>query len=96
MNKENAILAIQKVTSNGNSGENGIDNKKQQLVQVKLSQRTINSVESLKNLTGITSRTHLIASSIRLTESIMRHSVNGARIWAVTEDGQAAEITISL
>ncbi len=65
---------------------------KQQLVQIRLSQKTLESLEYLKK-SGITSRTHLISLAIRQAASIMKvlDRNNGATLCAVTENKDGIE-----
>ena len=61
------------------------------LVQMKLKDKTLERIESLKDLTEIDNRTQLIAASIELTEELIKAIKNGSKIYIEDESGTKKE-----
>jgi hypothetical protein len=56
-------------------------------VQMDLDKRTMDSIEHLKELTGINNRTRLVVSSIQLTELITEIMVKKGKVILEHQDG---------
>lgn len=62
---------------------------------MRLQRETIHNLESLSILTGINNKAHLIASSIQITEHVVRAIIEGGgRLLIEDENGSRKEIKI--
>ena len=68
--------------------------EKKKLVQMRLNSSTLDRIENMSKMTGITNRTHLVTSSIQIAELIMEEANNGAVISLKRPDGTTRELTI--
>ena len=64
------------------------------LVQMKFSQHTLDRIENMRNITGITNRTHLVASAIQIASLIMTEVFRGGKITIERKDGTKSELTV--
>lgn len=62
-----------------------------QLVQMRLQPNTMERLEELQALTGITNRTQLVALSIQLAHEIIMNIKAGGKVYMESEDGKARE-----
>lgn len=65
-----------------------------QLVQMRLSPKTMDHVKHLKKLTGISNRTQLVASAIQLTDILRSKTEAGGRLCVENPDGTKDYITV--
>ena len=65
-------------------------------VQMNFSWQTLEAIDSLKELTGTTSRTHVVASAIRLTANIRgRLAESKGKLFIETPDGEKEYLVIT-
>lgn len=67
---------------------NSPNEEKSKLVQMRMQPKTLESINNLTLLTGTTSRTQLVSSSIQLTEEIVKTIQEGGKVYIEGKDGQ--------
>ena len=64
------------------------------LVQMRLQPKTLQRIEKLSEITGISNRTQLVANSIELAEELVKSEKGGAKIYIELPDGTRERIKI--
>jgi hypothetical protein len=72
--------------------ENAEDKSK--LVQMRLQPKTLEKINRLTQLTKMTNRTQLVASSIQLTEELLSIIKSGAKLYIEKPDGTKESLKI--
>ena len=60
---------------------------KPQFVSMNLSSSTVEHIENIKQLTNETNRTRIIATSVKLTNEILKNIKSGSKVYIEREDG---------
>ncbi|MFZ6024915.1 MAG: hypothetical protein ACOYVG_10750 [Bacteroidota bacterium] len=75
-------------TNQTGSLDNSSEEKTSQLVQMRFQPKTVERINHLSDMTGISNRTQLVSSSIQLTEELIKNVNEGAKIYIERKDGK--------